>query len=572
MKRRTTNHIATGLTLALIIAAVALFYSEARDASRAGDTTPLYSVRRHDPYGTAALRDLLVETGVKVRNLERPRLERTDHGTLVQVLPIPSESFWHDEPEVQAAALLQWIAEGNTVIQFTRSRTELMDLAGVPGLPGQSLNQTAVITPTHFAPTTAPAHPATRPSKPTTTAPAVGKPVHVRRHVQATNPNDTEAQLQLQSHRAVEKHERAGLDPTASPGMLYVDQWKDSDSPSTPNDHPKRMALHAPWALPVRGPDGWRPIVVSTQPVGYRQGPTVHLQQSQSTGSDMVPDDDDPRVLVGAMRIGQGKLIVVTSPSPALNHGIVNHDNLPCILAMIGSGPVIFDEWSHGLGHGGTIVSFLREVGLTPLLLQIALVLAFYSWSTRGHDRQDAPTAPRRRSVAEQVQTLGHLYAGTLPIDTLHAQVCEAVQRRLCTALHCTPTDLNARLSQVKPELQKAAMDIRASLIGAEHSGYPACTNCGYDLTGNRRDKCSECGTLIPLALRERIAASQPGNLLHAWTWNSSAKAPASGAAAKPARRARAEAQLARALTLSSEFVKEVARDRRSANSVTGNV
>jgi hypothetical protein len=239
---------------------------------------------------------------------------------------------------------------------------------------------------------------------------------------------------------------------------------------------------------------------------------------------------------------------------------------------MIGPGPVIFDEWSHGLGHSGTVVRFLREAGLMPVVFQIVLVLLLYSWSTRGHDRHDAPTAPRRRSVAEQVQTLGHLYAGTLPIDTVHAQVCDAVQRRLCAELRCTPTDLSNRLSQLKPELQKTALEIRAALMAAEHSGYPKCANCDYDLTSNRSDKCPECGTSIPLVMQERIAASQPSNLFQAWRWNGTAKAPASGATVKPARRARAEAQLALALTLSSEFVKEISRDRRSAGGATGNV
>jgi hypothetical protein len=570
MKRKTSSHIATGLTLALIFAAVALFYFEARDASRAGDTTPLYSVRRHDPYGTAALRDLLVETGVKVRNLERPRLERTDQGTLVQVLPLPKNPYSYDETQAQSSALLQWIADGNTVIQFTRWRTELMDLAGVPGEP---LTHTVVITSPHFGPTTAPAHPTTAPNQPTTTAPAIGSRVGM--HRPKVHPNADESKLQLDSLRAVEKHERAGLDPSTSPGVLYVGQSKDSDSPSSsplPIDRPKRMALHAPWALPVKGPAGWTPIVVSPQPVGYRQGSSVHLQQSQSTASSITADDDDPRVLVGAMRIGQGRLIVVMSPSPALNHGITSHDNLPCILSMIGPGPVIFDEWSHGLGHGGTIVSFLREVGLTPLLLQIALVLALYSWSTRGHDRQDAPTAPRRRSVAEQVQTLGHLYAGTLPIDTAYAHVNDTVQMRMCTALRCSRADLNQRLSQLSPELRKSAQAIRAALVVAERSDFPACPSCGYDLTAHQASQCSECGASIPLSLRERIALTRADHSMHALKPEQNTTSSAPSTTVKPARRARAENQLARALTLSSEFVKEVARDRRSANSVTGNV
>jgi hypothetical protein len=564
MKRKTTSHIATGLTLALILAAVALFYFEARDASRAGDSTPLYSVRRHDPYGTAALRDLLVETGVKVRNLERPRLERTDQGTLVQVLQMPDESFWREEPQVQAPALLQWISEGNTVIQFTRSRTELMDLAGVPGEP---TSQTVAIAPTHFGPTTAPAHPTTAPNQPTTTAPAIGRRVRLR---QPSNINSEDAGFES-TLRFAQKWERAGRDPTSIMASCFVGEWNDPAAQSKPKQSQQRMSLESPWALPRHGPAGWTPIVVASI-VANTGKSEVEAHLTGSMSSSLLPSESDANVLVGAMRIGQGRLIVVTSPSPALNYGIVNHDNLPCILSMIGPGPVIFDEWSHGLGHGGTIVSFLREVGLTPLLMQIALVLALYSWSTRGHDRQDAPTAPRRRSVAEQVQTLGHLYAGTLPIDTVYAHVNDTVQMRMCGALRCSRADLNQRLSQLSPELRKSAQAIRAALVVAERSDFPACPSCGYDLTGHQASQCSECGASIPLSLRERIALTRADHSMHALKPEQNTTPSAPSTTVKPARRARAEAQLARALTLSSEFVKEVARDRRSANSVTGNV
>jgi hypothetical protein len=170
------------------------------------------------------------------------------------------------------------------------------------------------------------------------------------------------------------------------------------------------------------------------------------------------------------------------------------------------------------------------------------------------------------------VQTLGHLYAGTLPIDTAYAHVNDTVQMRMCAALRCSRADLNQRLSQLSPELRKSAQAIRAALVVAERSDFPACPSCGYDLTGHQASQCSECGASIPLSLRERIALTRADHSMHALKPEQNTTPSAPSTTVKPARRARAEAQLARALTLSSEFVKEVARDRRSANSVTGNV
>ena len=107
------------------------FYEFASRSGRGGESSPLYSARRHDPYGTAALADFLTERGVEVRYLERPRLDDADHGVLIQVLPLPrarpSKGPPGPPPPPVDRRLLDWIAKGNTVVQFTRGETELMD-------------------------------------------------------------------------------------------------------------------------------------------------------------------------------------------------------------------------------------------------------------------------------------------------------------------------------------------------------------------------------------------------------------------------------------------------------------
>ena len=50
-------------------------------------------------------------------------------------------------------------------------------------------------------------------------------------------------------------------------------------------------------------------------------------------------------------RIGQGRLVVVGAPTPALNGMIGEAQNLDFLLSLIGKGPVILDDWMHGLGH-----------------------------------------------------------------------------------------------------------------------------------------------------------------------------------------------------------------------------
>jgi uncharacterized Zn finger protein (UPF0148 family) len=133
-------NLAVAAALGGVAILVAFFYQSAAFTSRAGEDTPLYSVRRHDPYGTAALRDLLAERGTPVRTLERPDLEPTDHGVLIQTFSAEVDQRRHgvavgDSTKRQTDALLEWISEGNTVLEFTRVPTALMNREKAPSTP-----------------------------------------------------------------------------------------------------------------------------------------------------------------------------------------------------------------------------------------------------------------------------------------------------------------------------------------------------------------------------------------------------------------------------------------------------
>ena len=56
-------------TTHVLIVGAGVFYRMSYVASRGGDAAPLYSTQRYDPYGTAALYQLLSEQGVDVRIL-----------------------------------------------------------------------------------------------------------------------------------------------------------------------------------------------------------------------------------------------------------------------------------------------------------------------------------------------------------------------------------------------------------------------------------------------------------------------------------------------------------------------
>ena len=117
----------TALFLSIVIVAVlcVAFYQTASIATRGGDDAPIYSTRRYDPYGTAALRSLLAETGHDVRLLENAHLNDTQRGVLVQVLSNESKS------NIEAKALLDWVAEGNSVVIFSRKVPDASEKLGL---------------------------------------------------------------------------------------------------------------------------------------------------------------------------------------------------------------------------------------------------------------------------------------------------------------------------------------------------------------------------------------------------------------------------------------------------------
>ncbi len=131
------------LVVAALLATLAAFLHLSYVASRGGESAPLYSNRRFDPYGTAALYRLMQQRGQPAISLERPRLSREHHGVLLQVIgdenneqSVPAvmdpSGQKHENPyRLPAKMVLEWVAQGNTLIQMTRHRTKVMDALGI---------------------------------------------------------------------------------------------------------------------------------------------------------------------------------------------------------------------------------------------------------------------------------------------------------------------------------------------------------------------------------------------------------------------------------------------------------
>ncbi len=197
--------VSLGAASLALLFAIAWFYESAAFSSRAGDDAPLYSARRHDAYGSAALIDLLKERGVAVRTVERPSLEPEDRGILIQVLPMQAAS--HGAYRLPERQLAHWISQGNTVIQFTRGSTQLMQNFKIM--------------------------PSTRPS--------------------------------LEDKAALENFEKEGEVPSKAPAVINHARLGDgarptSESDTHSKDHRDDLMLWSPMQFAKDQPAGWSPI------------------------------------------------------------------------------------------------------------------------------------------------------------------------------------------------------------------------------------------------------------------------------------------------------------------------
>ena len=459
-----TKRFSIVVSVAILAIALWAFYSLAHYSSRGGEQSPLYSVRRHDPYGTAALYELLRARSIPVATLERSRPQSTERGVIIQVLAAPTElsQLLRPQPQLHTESVKQWIMDGNTVIQCTAARTDLMDACRVPD---------------------------------------------------AADPNA------LDSWSEFERQMRAGNPPSELQWTPIEAQWIGEEADGLPQG--AKVVLQSPVPMAVEGGEGWRPMAVGV-------------------GAE---------VLIGAQQVGRGRLIVISSPGPALNDTLGDGANLDMFLAMVGRGPVLIDEWSHGIGHGGTVVGLIKRLGLLPVVFQIAVVVALYSWSTLGHHRSDSNRPPRRRSSAEQVVTLGHLYGQVLsmPVVTLRAKA--EVRRRFAAALRCPAHDVERRLAECDDAFRHEATSILAPIEEPTPRTDPVCAQCGYNLRGNLSPNCTECGAPIPTAGRRQIAQSQA--------------APPPAGSAPPAHRGRTEAHSIHLLKLSHRLTRELTRERQ---------
>ncbi len=417
------------LLLALLGTTSALLARKAVRDAQGGETHPVYTTQRYDPWGSAALATVLYQRGIDVRRLERPRVPAGFSGVLLQVAPPPDLS--PDDTEANPASgvlaaspLLDWVAQGNTLVHLTRRPTPLTTLLGL---------------------------------------------------------SDPHAILNVDT---VADYQRTGGHPDNLPGEVVRARW----TASTRDGPARQLVLRAPLTLDDPNNARWTPRL--------------------SHGH---------RTLGGVMQHGAGRVVVLGAPTPALNLPLDEADHLPWLLEQLGEGPVLFDGWSHGIGHAGGILETAVRLGLLPLLIQGVVLLGACRWATHRAPAPAPPPPPTPRNAREQIDALARLTRHALPPTETARRTYDLVRARLAEGLRCRPEDVTDRLRSPRGSAAVRAAELLAQAAALATTDRPECPACGHDLAGRTGEACSECGApLAPKLLRASrrpeltIAAASP--------------------------------------------------------------
>ena len=404
------------LSVSTIVIVIGLwaFYNVSFWASRGGQSAPLYSVRRYDPYGTAALFELLRARGIQVNTLERSRPSRTDHGVIIQVLPVQStdDNLQNEPQQLHTHRLKDWIAQGNTVVQLTATRTDLMTACQVPF--GEQRPDTKL-------------------------------------------------------WQSIEENMNKGIVPDKLPGDMVYAYLKEQKT-WTRNRQKHSIELRCPTPLASDPTGTWRPLA----------------------------QDSLGNVVAATQRVGLGRLVIVASPTMVLNGSLATGAHLDMILDIVGDDPVLFDEWSHGIGQGGTIIGIIKSLGLTAVVFQLVFVVALYIWSTMGHRRAEIVHTKRQRSSVEQIVTLGYLYHRSMSARQITQRSRQEIKRRLAAALRCPTTGIEKKLASLKKDsLAMTARNLWFSISASPQHLKPVCPRCGTALVDLFSNTCPDCGGVI---------------------------------------------------------------------------
>lgn len=188
--------------------------------------------------------------------------------------------------------------------------------------------------------------------------------------------------------------------------------------------------------------------------------------ESTTSGPEAPPPGSGSGEIVAATRhYGEGRVTVLADPWPITNVGIAEPGNAEFLAALIeeGEGPVLFDEFRHGLRDDQSLPTYLRDKGLGLAIYQMLLVFALVCWASAARSGRIRAARPASGVESREfLSALAHIYGKA----KLQGHAIEWFERRLVATLRVIMGDDRARYLE---EFEREAVAQRLKELGIKY-------------------------------------------------------------------------------------------------------
>lgn len=162
---------------------------------------------------------------------------------------------------------------------------------------------------------------------------------------------------------------------------------------------------------------------------------------------DFIDKDGKESVLVASLPLGKGEVVVVADPRLAVNKFLGLQDNAAVMTLLLRgeSGPIVFDEFLHGIGSRGNPIHLLSRQPYGYIALGLLLTALLWGWRSAVFLGPPLPEGRiPRRDISDYINAMANLFMRKRACRFALAEVKEGVMRRLAKKYHLPPSKADA--------------------------------------------------------------------------------------------------------------------------------
>jgi uncharacterized protein DUF4350 len=189
---------------------------------------------------------------------------------------------------------------------------------------------------------------------------------------------------------------------------------------------------------------GSKPEARPLQPTRYTEGveqvalSPLASQIKLDSQSAIYHLGDETAAILADLKVGQGRVVLLTDPFIVANNGIVKADNVILSLNLFAerpAGKIAFDEYHHGYGRAreGGIMSYFKGTPVPWMLAQAGLIALLVVYSYGRRFARPLPLLRERRTTnLEFVSSMANITRLARATDLAMQNIYSEFRKRLC--------------------------------------------------------------------------------------------------------------------------------------------